>query len=130
MLTIADIDKMFPETHDGSLYSDVYKAVYGIRPRGVGFNNIEEFNEDFKYLIRMMNKADIENAIRQKANFEDFVCRVDGIMQMVRNCDRNRAIEIIADAEGEADAFKFYGYEILEYNFNLKYGSIKNWLEN
>jgi hypothetical protein len=50
-------------------------------------------------------------------------------MYLVENATRERAIEIIAEAEGiRKDQFDFYGLEILENELNLKYGSIIKWL--
>jgi hypothetical protein len=50
-------------------------------------------------------------------------------MKLVEGSTRNRAVEIIADAEGlSADELSFYGYEVLEYELGIKFGSIKQWL--
>jgi hypothetical protein len=50
-------------------------------------------------------------------------------MYLVAGSTRERAIEIIAEAEGiSAKEFDFYGLEILENELNLKYGSIAKWL--
>jgi hypothetical protein len=53
MITLADIDRMFPETHDGSVYSDLYKDRYGIRPRGAeaSFASLEAFDALFNELL-------------------------------------------------------------------------------
>lgn len=128
MLTLSDINTL-TSSHDGDIYSDLYKDVHGFRPRYARFDSIEDFDRSFESLSKELDEEIKRNNIRQARNFDDFVCRVDGIMQMVQGCDRVRAIEIIADAEGEAEAFQWYGYERLEYDFDLKYGSIKQWLE-
>jgi hypothetical protein len=128
MLTLSDINAV-TNSKDGDIYSDLYKDVYGSRPRYAQFASTEEFDADFEALVNMLNHKDAEEAVRQARNFEDFVCRVDGIMQMVQGCDRVRAIEIIADAEDEREEMQFYGYERLEWVFDLKFGSIKQWLE-
>jgi hypothetical protein len=128
MLTLSDINAA-TNSHDGDIYSDLYKDVYGSRPRYAQFVSVEEFDKDYEYLVNKLNEQMVEEAIEQKRNFEDFVCRVDGIQQMVLGATRERAIEIIADAEGiDKEEFSFYGLEILEYKFNLKYGSIAQWL--
>jgi hypothetical protein len=50
-------------------------------------------------------------------------------MQIVQGTTRERAIEIIAEAEGiRQREFDFYGLEILEHELNLKFGSISKWL--
>lgn len=128
MLTLSDINAV-TNSHDGDIYSDLYKDVYGSRPRYAQFVSVEEFDKDYEYLVNKLNEQMAEEAIEQKRNFEDFVCRVDGIQQMVLGATRERVIEIIADAEGVSEGeFSFYGLEILEYKFNIKYGSIAQWL--
>jgi hypothetical protein len=120
---------MFPETKDGSLYSDLYKDVYGSRPRYVTFVSMQEFDEDFAYLSDQLDKQIEAERFEQERNFKDFVARVDETMKLVEGSTRNRAVEIIADAEGlSADELSFYGYEVLEYELGIKFGSIKQWL--
>ena len=128
-LTLADIDAMFPETKDGSLYSVLYKDVYGSRPRYVTFVSMQEFDEDFAYLNMQAERQISEEKVEQHYNFEAFVARVNETMQIVEGSTRARAVEIIADAEGlSADELSFYGYEVLEYELSIKFGSIKQWL--
>ena len=128
MLTLSDINTL-TNSKDGDIYSDLYKDVYGSRPRYAKFESVKEFDEDYEYLVNRLNELNAQEAIEQARNFDDFVCRVDGIMQMVQGSTRERAIEIIADAEGiTKDEFNFYGLEVLEYTFNLKFGSISRWL--
>lgn len=128
MLTLADINRE-TNSKDGDIYSDLYKDVYGSRPRYAQFESVNEFDADFRRLVNRLNEQNKREAFQQARNFDDFVCRVDGIMQMVQGCTRERAVEIIAEAEGiSKDEFSFYGLESLEYTFNLKYGSIAKWL--
>lgn len=128
MLTLADINRE-TNSKDGDIYSDLYKDVYGYRPRGVEFHDLDDFGRDYECLVKQLSIKIEEEKIIQARNFDDFVCRVDGIMQMVQGCTRERAVEIIAEAEGiSKDEFSFYGLESLEYTFNLKYGSIAKWL--
>jgi hypothetical protein len=128
MFTLSDINAL-TNSHDGDIYSDLYKDVYGSRPRYAQFDSIEEFNADFEYLVNRLNEQNAREAIEQQENFTGFVARVEETMQIVQNCTRERAIQIIADAHGiDAEEFNFYGLESLEYKFNLKYGSIAQWL--
>ena len=128
MLTLADINRE-TNSKDGDIYSDLYKDVYGSRPRYARFESVNEFDADFRYLVKQLNDQNRAEKIRQKRNFDDFVCRVDGIMQMVQGCDRERAVMIISESEGiSKEEFNFYGLESLEYTYDLKYGSIKRWL--
>lgn len=127
MLTLSDINAV-TKSHDGDIYSDLYKDVYGSRPRYAQFESIEEFDADFERLVKQLNVQETEEAAIQARNFTKFVARIDETMQLVQGTDRVRAIEIIADAEGELEDMQFYGYERLEWVFDLKFGSIKQWL--
>lgn len=128
MLTLSDINTL-TNSHDGNIYSDLYKDVYGSRPRYAQFESIEEFDNDFEFLVNRLNEQNEREAIAQQENFSDFVTRIEETMQIVQGCTRERAIEIIADAHGiSAEEFDFYGLEALEYKFNLKYGSIAKWV--
>jgi len=128
MLTLSDINTA-TNSRDGDIYSDLYKDVYGSRPRYAQFESTEEFDTDFEALVNMLNHKDAEDSKRQARNFTKFVARVEDTMKLVLGTDRVRAIEIIAEAEDELEGMKFYGYERLEWVFDLKFGSIKQWLE-
>ncbi len=89
---------------------------------------LKDFDQDFNRLSKMLSEILDADRVRQSANLNKFFERVLKTMQLC-NCDRYRAIEIIADAEGELEAFQFYGYERLEWVFDLRFGSIKEALE-
>lgn len=127
MLTLMDINEV-TNSKDGDLFSDLYKDVHGFRPRYIRFNSIEHFDECYTNLCAELSMQIEADKIRQAANLEKFMERVHETMQLC-NCDSTRAIEIIADAEGELEEYKWYGFERLEWHFDLKYGSIKQWLE-
>ena len=127
MLTLMDINTL-TNSHDGDIFSDCYKDVHGFRPRYIRFNSIEHFDECYTNLCAELSMHLEADKIRQAANLEKFMERVHETMQLC-NCDSTRAIEIIADAEGELEEYKWYGFERLEWHFDLKYGSIKQWLE-
>jgi hypothetical protein len=128
MLTLRDINAA-TNSRDGDIYSDLYKDVYGSRPRHAEFASIEEFDTDFEALSHMLDKQIESEAEYQQIYFDKFVARVEETMQIVQGTNRERAIEIIAEPEGIRSAeFEFYGLEILEHELNLKYGSIARWL--
>lgn len=129
MLTLRDINTA-TNSKDGCIFSDLYKEVYGMRPRGdYRFESIDAFDADFEYLSVKLDKQIKQEAIEQQSNFLKFTARVAATMYLVKGATRERAIEIIADAEGiRKDQFEFYGLEILENELNLKYGSIAKWL--
>lgn len=123
MLTLANINTA-TGSRDGDIFSDLHKDVYGFRPRGVTFESLEAFDAEYERLVAQLSDQLDEDKIRQDANMVKFAQRVMETMELC-NCDQRRAVEIIADAEGELEDYKFYGPERLEYTFNLKYGSIK-----
>jgi hypothetical protein len=128
MLTLSDINTL-TNSKDGDIYSDLYKDVYGSRPHYAQFRDLEEFQDDYDFLCNKLDEQIEEDRVRQESNFDKFVARVEETMQLVAGTTRERAIEIIADAEGiSKDQFDFYGLEILEHELDLKYGSIIKWL--
>lgn len=128
MLTLRDIDAA-TGSKDASIYSDLYKEVYGCRPYNPTFESVEAFDADFEYLSLKLDKQIVYERELQEKAFLKFTARVAATMYLVAGSTRERAIEIIAEAEGiSAKEFDFYGLEILENELNLKYGSIAKWL--
>jgi hypothetical protein len=128
MLTLRDIDAA-TGSKDACIYSDLYKEVYGCRPYNPTFESVEAFDADFEYLSLKLDKQIAYEQDRQEKAFLKFTARVAATMYLVAGSTRERAIEIIAEAEGiSAKEFDFYGLEILENELNLKYGSIAKWL--
>jgi hypothetical protein len=128
MLTLRDINEL-TKSHDGDIYSDLHKDVYGFRPRHAMFESMEEFDADFERLVERLNEQQDEEAKQQVINRERFEQRVKDTMGLVQGADRARAIEIIADADGELEDMKFYGYERLEYTYDLGFGYIKTTMQ-
>lgn len=128
MLTLSDINRL-TDSHDGDIYSDLYKDVYGSRPRGASFKSVEDFDTDYEFLIKQLNAKNIEDEDRQARNWNKFVARLYEIRNIVQGISLEHAIEVLADAEDELDGFQCYGYERLEWHFDLKFGSIKSFLE-
>ena len=127
MLTLADIDAMFPDSHSGSVYSDLYKDVYGSRPRGCAFASIEEFDRDFEFLVQQLKEEETREAERQARAAEQLEQRIADTQALVQGADRLRALEIIAEAEGiDAEERRFYNWESLEWTLGLKYGYIRS----
>jgi len=73
----------------------------------------EEFNRELEEKIEGFIRFDI---------------RIAEIQDLMGN-DREDALRILIDAEGETDNIGFYGYGIVEYDLNIEDGSIKKWLE-
>ncbi len=128
MLTLSDINAL-TDSRDGDIYSDLYKEVYGSRPRHAQFESLEEFQDDYDFLCNRLDEQIEEQRVQQSRNFAAFVERVQETMEIVEGATRERAIEIISEAEGISEReFDHYGLEILENELNLKYGSIARWL--
>lgn len=123
MLTLADINTV-TNSKDGDIFSDLYKDVHGFRPRYITFASVEEFDARYTDLCAELSMQIDEDKVRQSANLERFAERVRETMELC-NCDQRRAVEIIADAEGELEDYRCYGPERLEWTFDLKFGSIK-----
>jgi hypothetical protein len=117
LLTLSDINAA-TRSYDGSVFSDLFKDVYGYRPTGslAQFNSINEFDAEFDRLSVKLSKLLDEARVQELHNFSEFVARVEDTMQIVKFINRERAIQIIAEAEGEAENLAWYG-------------SIKQWLE-
>jgi len=129
MLNLSDINRL-SNSHDGDIYSDLYKDVYGSRPRYAQFESLEDFDKDYEFLVKQLNAKMVEEEDRQARNWNKFMARLYEIREYVEGISFERAIEVLAEAEDELDAFEFYGYERLEWHFDLKYGSIKQFLQS
>lgn len=128
MLTLSDINRL-TNSHDGDIYSDLYKDVYGCRPRGTTFESIEEFDKDFDFLAKCLDRMIEEEKAEKAIRWDGFLARINEIKQLVSNADTRRAVEIIADAEGiDKEEMSFYGWESLEWKLGLQFGSIKPFL--
>lgn len=128
MLTLSDINRL-TNSHDGDIYSDLYKDLNGFRPRNVGFESVADFDRCMRQLGEMLDEQIKHEKLEQEARWGDFLCRIDTIKQLVSNCTTCRAVEIIAEAEGiDKEELSFYGWEGLEFNLQLKFGSIKPFL--
>ena len=127
MLTLSDINTV-TNSKDGDIFSDLYKDVHGFRPRYIRFNSIEHFDECYTNLCAELSMHEEADRVRQSANLEKFVERIRETMQLC-SCDKVRALEIIADAEGELEEYNWYGPERLEWCFDLKFGSLKQWMQ-
>jgi len=122
MLTLAQI------TDDrAAIYSDLYKDVYGSRPRNVVFASREAFNEEWDYLEGALERNMEREAQEQALAMEQFVTAVN-IVRGTMRCGLQKAIDTLIEADAALDV-DFYGYEEVEYAYGLKYGSIKKMLD-
>lgn len=125
MLTLADINEM-TNSNDGCIYSDLYKDVYGTRPRNATFFNLEDFDADMKYLSEALDRQIAEDNVRQQISIESFETDLKNIMDTVANTTREDALRLLLQAQDfDMKQIEFYGYEVVEHEFNLPYGYIK-----
>lgn len=128
MLTLSDINTA-TNSRDGDTYSDLYKDVYGHRPRYSQFESVEAFDAAYRSLVKRLNDVRNDRRMREAHNFADFVKRIEEIQNIMNGCSRDRAVEILAEAEGISEEdFNFYGFEMIEYHFGLEFRSISKWL--
>ena len=128
MLTLSDINRL-TNSHDGDIYSDLYKDVYGSRPCYARFESVQEFDRDFNRLSKQLDEVLKRDRLEKEMRWGDFLCRIETIKQLVSNADTRRAVEIIAEAEGiDKKEMSFYGWESLEWKLGINFGSIKPFL--
>ncbi len=114
MLTCNEIDAL-TDSHDGSIYSDLYKDVYGFRPRGVTFESVEKFQRSWDYLVEQLEANQAAERVAQAENVKAFEARIVETISLGAG-DRETAIRWILDAEETDDR------EHLEWKLNIPYG--------
>lgn len=113
-----------------SLYSDLYKDVYGCRPRNVYFPSYEVYLERYHLLVKELEMVMEQEKELEQSNIVIFEQMVDNTMALV-GCDRARAIVIIAQSENiSAEELEVYKYGSLEYSYGLPFGYIAPSLAN
>lgn len=128
MLTLTEINAL-TSSHDGSVYSDLYKDVYGVRCCGETFESLEAFYRAMEVLSDKLDEQLADEQKRQAVDWENFEIRLGNVMQRLGLTPRE-AVLVIADQEGfDAKEIDNYGFEILEDALELKYSSILNYLE-
>lgn len=113
-----------------SVYSDLYKDVYGCRPRNVYFASYEAYLESYHFLVKEFDIVIEQEKKVEQRNIVIFEQMVDNTMALV-GCDRARAIVIIAQSENiSAEELEVYKYGSLEYSYGLPFGYISPSLAN
>lgn len=113
-----------------SLYSDLYKDVYGCRPRNVYFPSYEVYLDRYHSLVKELDIVIEQEKKLQQSSIVVFEQMVDKTMALV-GCDRTRAIVIIAQSENiTAEELEVYKYGSLEYSYGLPFGYISPSLAN
>ena len=132
MLTLSDIDTA-TNSRDGSVFSDLFKDVYGYRPRGnlAQFNSIEEFDAEFDRLSVKLSKQLDEERVQELHNFSKFVATIEEILTSKASSDmsyEDAVLHLVVQLNRVEDVC-FYGYEVIEHQLNIPYGSIDKFLE-
>ena len=121
MLTLSEI-----KNPAASTYSDLFKDVYGSRPRNVEFESEEDFLEDYEFLCEQLDRQLERQEKLHAIAICDFELRLNETMFVTKNMDRTDAIRILIQAEDLEEAVEWYGYDKLEFELGLPYGYIKN----
>lgn len=132
MITLCEIDEMFPGEFMGSVYSDLHKDAYGCRPRGslCEFKSIEDFDAAWacaQAALESEMDREAQAAVEAKKAFDK---RVYDVMEVMPTATRRDAIRLVLEAVGISRCdISAYGYDYADYEFGLKYGTIKQMME-
>lgn len=122
MITLSDIDNMFPQTRDGSVYSDLYKDLYGTRPRNLAFKDIQDFQESWNALSRQLEDQLEEERVSSMAARDQFDHSLNLLRQYFPQATQLDIMRYLADANGCYDD-GVYDWEYLDYKLNLATGT-------
>jgi hypothetical protein len=106
-------------TFDENTYSDLYKDVYGFRPRNDGFFNSsdDEKQDIWDYLLEELDRVIAMEEKREQAAIVEFEKLVQETMAMGAKT-RKTAIRWLADSFDKYDDF---GYMCFEYGIPYSY---------
>lgn len=86
---------------DASLYSDMYKDAYGIRPRqNMNFKSEEEFRKAIKFLEEKIVESIEEEEAQEKICIEKLESKIAETMEVCK-CSWKRAFQILMEAEDD-----------------------------
>lgn len=123
--TVEDFKRYELETY---VY-ETTKDVFGYRPSGLKEMTMEQLQKEAESLSKSAEEHFQEEARIEQVMLDRFKERVAETRDLITGSSLEDAIRIIADAEGiDQDELRFYGYESLEYNLHLKFGTIKKML--
>jgi hypothetical protein len=102
-----------------SIYWDMYKDAYGVRPRGVDTSGwtLEVFETEFQVLGNAIERENAQQQVAQEKSAHELELRIQNLM-MTGAKDRDMAISWIMQAEGADGDFDYlcflvgvpYGY--------------------
>lgn len=112
------------------LYSDLYKDVYGSRPRNVFFASQAELDADVEFLCRQLDKKLLEQQTDEAAAEMAFESRLKETQALVVNSTEQDAFRVLLQSEDIDQDFDWYGTDFIEYHFGLKYGYLRDRFSN
>lgn len=132
MITLQDIDAMFPGEHRGAVYSDLYKEAYSIRPRGTEcqFSSVKDFERAFDSALVALDREQEREVRDQQYALECFEKRIVEVLAIMPRATKADAIRILMQTQNiSEDDVACYGLEFADYEFGLKYGTIGRMME-
>ena len=98
-------------TFDETIISDLHKDAYGFRPREGFWNMWAAFNDDQKQvewdrLISVMDESMEQQRLEEENALREFRKTLRKVMDTM-NCSWNRAVEVLAEAEGDDLSYDF-----------------------
>jgi len=98
-------------TFDETIISDLHKEAYGFRPREGWWNMWAAFNADQKQATWDSLIADLDDAmeiqrLEEENALNEFRQSLRKVMDLM-NCTWNRAVEVLAEAEGDDLSYDF-----------------------
>ena len=109
-------------TFDTNLYSDLYKDVYGFRPRNTGWNEMsdDEKQTEWNYLIKQLGIVNEEHKQREQNAIAEYEKRINDCMTLGAK-DRNQAISWVLDSLNLSETDLMYGATYVCYTLGLPY---------
>ena len=95
MLSLAQINNS-----NAYMFSDLYKDVYGFRPREVYFQSEEAFTQQFNNMCIQLDQQLQNEKADQEQNWNTFLDQIDELADIMVNSSDEDIVRIIADAEG------------------------------
>lgn len=111
-------EELTPIQQAAETWYDLYKDVYGFRPRSIDTSNwtLDRFNAEMDQLVTELKQVEQEEAMRKELDINRFELRIQALMQ---HGARNREMAI----RWLDEAYETNGNtEYLEWNLGLPYG--------
>jgi hypothetical protein len=132
MITLREINDMFPGEFRGSVYSDLHKDAYGYRPRAIAceFADMADFDRAWaRAEADLYSEMDRKISEQHEAR-EQFEKRVAEILMIMPRASKADVIRVMMQAQNISEEdVAHYGLEYADYEFGLKYGTLAKMME-